>query len=252
MKKPIFYFLLILLFPVISCDNPSSSGDTITKGYVWETSEEGDSVLMHYDDKGKLTAFSTYKNGLKNGIAKKFYDNNNTEFVIPYLNGIKNGKVLWFYENGKLYRETHYLAGQKHGAQKLFYDDGNLMAEIPYSYDKIQPGLKEYTKSGKLKKIYPDLNIEPVNNLAFEDKYILRCRLSNNSKKAKYFRRLKIDSEFTEFWAPLENKKGYADIDFFIRKGGYVMGKELIRVEYKTVLGNTYVIEKEYNVAVDN
>jgi hypothetical protein len=242
----------VLIITIISCDGLSTKSKQETRGVVWQNNEKGDSVLMRYSNEGRLLSFTTYKNGKKNGLAKKFRDDGNLEFVIHYRDGLHHGISQWYYENGMLYRETNYKAGLIDGVQKKYYETGNLMAEIPYKNGTIQAGLKEYNKSGKLKKKYPTLVIEAIDKLAFENKYILRCYLSNKSKNAKFSRRIDADAIDRVLTVPVENINGFADIVFIIPRGGYLMGKEFIRAEFKTSLGNTYIIEKEYNIAVDN
>ncbi len=247
---PVFIFALMLA--VASCNNTTNNKEQPLKGEIWQINEKGDSVLMRYNDNGRLLSFTTYKNGMKNGIAKKFHENGNVEFIISYKDNFHNGKTQWYYESGKLYRETNYEKGFKNGLQKKYYETGKVMAVIPYENGMIRPGLKEYNKSGKLKKKYPELIIKPIDNLAFENKYTLRCYLSNKSKKAKFSRWIKKSYSDKRALVQVENKNGFADFDFFVSRGGYLMSKEKIRVEFKTVLGNIYVIEKEYNLAVDN
>ena len=251
MKEIYSIFIFVLMIAITSCDSPNNKKQPL-KGKIWQTNEKGDSVLMRYNDKGKLLSYTTYKNGMKNGIAKKFHENGNVEFTISYKDNFHNGKTQWFYENGRLYRETYYKMGIKNGLQKKYYETGKIMAEIPFENGMIQPGLKEYNKSGKLKKKYPELIIEPVDNLAFENKYTLRCYLSNKSKKAKFSRWMKGPTSGIGALVQVKNIDGIANFDFFVSRGGYLMSKEKIRVEFKTALGNTYVIEKEYNLAVDN
>jgi len=246
----IYFFVVCSLFS--SCDWISTPKVADQKVTGWAIDDSGDSVYLRYNEKGLLTSYSTFKNGLKNGIAKKFYDNGKVEFEITYKDGLKNGLTKWFYENGGIYRETIYVNGLKDGIQKKYYEDGKLMAEIPYKNGVIKPGLKEYMKSGKLKKNYPKLVIKPINRLAFEGKYILRCYLTDNPKGAKYFRVLRNSNSERDLLIKLSKENGVADIEYYLERGGYIMEKVIVRAEFKTALRNIYVVEKEYNLAIDN
>jgi hypothetical protein len=174
------------------------------------------------------------------------------EFIITYKDGVKNGLTKWFYESGNMYRETTYVDGKADGIQKKYYENGKLLAEIHYKRGLVLPGLKEYTKSGKQKKIYPDLVIEPIDRLAFENKYILRCYLTGKPKGAKYFRVLRNDYSDRASFINLDSNNGVADIEYFLGRGGYIMEKVIVRAEYKTTLSNIYVVEKQFNLAIDN
>lgn len=248
-KQLLYLFFTIFLFS--SCDWFSTPKVDNMKVTGWAMDKAGDSVYMRYNDKGRLTSYSTYKDGLKNGLAKKFFENGKVEFEILYTDGVKDGLTKWYYKSGGIYRETIYVDGQEDGVQKKYYENGKLMAEIPYKHGLILPGLKEYTKAGKLKKIYPELVIKPIDRLAFENKYILRCYLTGKPKGVKYFRVLREANSDRDSFINLHTYNGVADIEYFLRRGGYIMEKVIVRAEFKTTLSNIYVVEKEYNLAID-
>ena len=250
--KTIFILSIIGLI-VSSCDDPNRKKITKSnKKTEWIVTKEGDSVLRKYRNDGSLLSYTTYVNRIKNGPAKKFYENGKTQFEINYKDGKKNGIVKWYYDNGKLYRESVYVNGKIDGIQKKYYESGKLMAENPYEMGRVLPGLKEYTKSGKLKKIYPKLKIKAIDRLAFENKYIIRLSLSPKAKKPKFFQVMRLPDEKYTYLKDLTLKNGTGELVYTVYKGGYVMEKVTFRVETKTSLGNMYVIEKKYNVAIDN
>lgn len=248
MNKSIY--LLAILLTLFSCTHTTTRKEPKKKGDSWVVNEQGDSIFYRYSEKGILLSFTPFKDGQKHGMAKKFYSDGKTQYEISYKNGIKDGITKWYYENGKLFKETNYVKGMKEGIVKKFYRDGKLKAEEPYVHSMVMPGLKEYTKSGKLKKIYPAIEITPIDNLSFGNVYILRCSLSNDAKSVKFYRMMKFESQSLKEEIPTVN--GVADFEFIVPRGHYYMNKEIIRAEYKTVLSNIYVIEREYNLALDN
>lgn len=251
----LFNYLLCLFITISlfhSCDWTSTPKVNDQKVTGWAIDKTGDSVYLRYNDKGRLTSYSTFKYGVKNGIAKKYFENGKVEFIINYKDGVKNGLTKWFYKSGNIYRETIYAYGLEDGIQKKFYEDGKLIAEVPYKHGILLPGLKEYTKAGKLKKIYPELITKPIDKLAFENKYILRCYLTGKPKGAKYFRVIRFEGSNRDSFINLDKKNGVANIEFFLSRGGYVMEKVVVRAEFKTTLSNIYVVEKEYNLAIDH
>ncbi len=185
-SKPITFIAMLLI--IMACDFEGVPKKQKPTGEVWSVNESGDSILSRYSEKSMLLSYTTYRNGYKHGEAAKFYKNGKLEFKIKYANGYKNGVTQWYYETGKLYRITNYKDGKKNGIQKRHYENGKVQAEIPYVYGEVQPGVKEYTKSGKLKSNNNNILIEPIDNLAFENQYILKCTLSNGSKKVKFYR----------------------------------------------------------------
>ena len=250
-SKRLGLFLLMGIIVLYSCDFNAPRKVTDQKVTGWAVDEQGDSVYMRYDDNGRLESYTTYLKGNKNGIAKKFYTNGTVQFEISYKNGRKEGITKYFYESGQLYRITNFVNGQEEGIQKKYYENGDLMAEIPYEKGRVLPGLKEYTKSGKLKTVYPELIIEPINKLAFENKYILRCYLEGKPKGTDYFRVFENNETNSSYLVKLDEVNRSADIPFYLQPGGYVMEKVKVRAEYKTPLRNIYVTEKVYNLALD-
>lgn len=248
MNKPIY--LLVFLVLILSCTTNTSRKEPKKKGESWAVNDQGDSTLYRYSDKSILMSYSPFKEGKKHGIAKKFYADGKTEFEISYANGLKEGITKWYYESGQLYKETNYKRGLREGIVIKYYRNGKLKAEEPYKNGMVMPGLKEYTKEGKLKKIYPTITITPIDNLSFGNLYILRCSLSNKAKSVKFYRMLKFDNQNLK--EEIATANGVADFEYNVPRGGYYMNKEIIRAEFKTVLSNTYVIEREYNLALDN
>jgi len=253
MKQKYIFLIIIFIVFIYSCDYYGSRKKPVNKqGEEWIINEDGDSVLNRYKKDGSLLSFTTYKNRLKNGLAVKYYKNGKVQFKIMYKDGYKDGEVIWYYDNGNIYRISNYVRGKIEGVQKKYYESGNLMAEIPYQNGEVQIGLKEYTKDGKLKKIYPTIKYELIDKLAFENKYILRLYLSNKSKAVKYYKYYKFPEQNTSWKEKIKSKDGVGNLVYNIYKGDYIMKKEIIRAEYKTSLGNIYVIEKTINVAADN
>ena len=244
-------FILVMLL-LSSCDFNATKHVKDQKVTGWAVDDNGDSVYMRYNDKGRLSSYTTYKNGLKNGIAKKYYKNGKVQFEIMYKDGLKEGVTKWYYDNGALYRETFYDDGEEEGIRKKYYESGKPMAEIPYRKGVFQPGLKEYTKSGKLKEIYPDLIIQPVDRIAFENTYYLQVYFEGKPKGTTYYRVIKNNGSNWESLEELPEKQGVGLKTYRVDKGGFIMQKEIFRGEFKTTLRNTYVVCKEFNLAIDN
>jgi len=248
-----FALLLILLWIGITGCNPfigKPEQDNSGKSSI-RFDDNGDTVLINYNEKGILLSEVTVKNGRMNGVAFNYYENGKIQNEINYKDGIKEGRVTWNYENGKLYRETQYVNGEIEGIQKKYYEDGKLMAEIPYAKGELQPGTKEYTSDGKLKKIIPDVIFEAIDKTAFDDKYILRITLSKKQKKTKFTRLV----EFTKgnpIPVRLDVKDNFAEIVWNIPKGSFIMEKVRLEVEFNTSMGNPVKIETAYNVAAEN
>ncbi|WP_445735772.1 toxin-antitoxin system YwqK family antitoxin [Mariniflexile sp.] len=119
--------------------------------YVEDKTYSGFVYELHPETADTLLIESYYK-GLKEGVAKKWYDDNKLMELRHYASGQKNGKQIAFWENGNkrfeytakndayegelkewnidglLFHLAHYSNGQEEGSQKLWYDNGKIRA----------------------------------------------------------------------------------------------------------------------------
>jgi hypothetical protein len=51
---------------------------------------------------------------------------------------------------------------------------------------------------------------------------------------------------------PLEMKDNYAEMEWIVKEGEYVMEKLKIVAEFTTNLGNPVTLESSYNLAIEN
>ena len=252
MRLPYFFFLSFIALAMSGCSlfTQDQAAENPGKPSI-KYNENGDTVLINYNDKGLLLSEVTVKNNKMNGLAYNYYENGKIQNEISYVDGIKNGRATWNYENGKLYRETSYKDGEIDGIQKKYYEDGKLMAEVPYKNGVLQPGTREYSTSGTLKKNLPEIKIEAIDKIAFESQYILRVSLSKKQSNVKLYR-ITESMRGNSVRVPLILKDGYAEIKWILPKGTFIMEKVIIVAEYTTNLSNPVIIEKSYNVAVEN
>lgn len=245
------YLILLALYFVTGCVQPDKKHHIETESDKrFRINEQGDTVLMNYRKNGKLLSEVTIKNGMQNGLCLNYYENGNIQNEIWYKDGYKKGRVTWNYESGKLYRESTYVYDEIEGIQKKYYEDGKLMAEIPYKKGVLLVGTREFNKEGKLKKNYPEIIFEPIDKMAFENKYYLRISLSKKEPDAKFYEVALVDG--IKYNIPIPIKNGVAELNWFVPENGYVMKKVTIAVEFNTVLSNPVRLEKTYNLAADH
>ena len=154
------YYILILL--VISCNDKksaqlflskSSNDISIVNDIVSYKNEKFNGVLFELNSNNRDTILSQeIKNGLLDGISKKWYPNNQLMEYRQYKMGIKNGHQVAYWENGKkrfefiakndayegelrewtitgnLSHLAHYVNGQEEGSQKMWYENGKIRA----------------------------------------------------------------------------------------------------------------------------
>ena len=110
------------------------------------------------DSEFRLSYVTSYVNGKKHGIEKKYYESGQLLWEIPFVNGKRHGIWKGYYESGQLLWETPYINGEAHGIGKGYYESGQLRAEIPFVNGKRHGIEKGYYKSGQLRWEIPYVN----------------------------------------------------------------------------------------------
>lgn len=246
--------LLLMLFLLISCQNNSENNMIRTK-HGWKefvVNSKGDSVMIIYNSNKQKRSEISFKNKLYDGVGYNYYLNGKVKNEIHYKKGKKNGIAKWYYKNGKLYQLTTYKNGKKNGIRKKYYKDGKLEAEMFYKDNIPQPGLKEYKEDGSPVTKYPQIHVEEINKLAFDNKYYLDVYLKPKGKKTSFYRIKNIDGEDFEIALPKGPKKGVRRIPYFLRPGEFLMEKIRIKAITTTKRGNPLVLYKTYRLSVEN
>lgn len=238
----------IFLFFQTSCDTESHSGKKNPKPRM------KDGVAKSFYKGGKLHSEIVYKDGKKTGKAIEYYKNGGKSLEIDYKNGIKHGNVKRFFENGQLSELILYVDGKKNGVQKKWRENGKLVTEAPYMNDLPCQGLKEYLLDGSIKMNYPSIIITPINKLDTQGLYILRLTLSNKSRNVSYAKGILNSECISDALDPIffDENTGVGEIRYYLSPGEFKMEEINIIAKVKTLLGNVKIIQKSYNVAIDN
>jgi len=248
--------LYSLLFVCFGCDQLAIKEASSTTSSTTETSKSKakEGLMVNHRPDGEVLSEINYKDQKKDGLAKSYYKDGSIHQEINYKGGLKDGDAITYYENGKIFRSTPYKAGKIDGVQKKYRENGELMAEVPYKNDQPGKGLKEYLVGGKLKTKYPEIVIKPIDNIIKENSYHLRISLSQNLKKAEFF-----VGDLKGGYLPLnlpqvaqKSTKGEYQLDFFVPPGAFLMQKVNIICKATTLQGNPYILEKSFNIAVEN
>lgn len=133
-------------------------------------------TVKTYDKEGRLISQEEYKDGLRDGRAKRFNFIHNipTEEQLSYKDGFLSGTRKIFSPDGKLlvseeYRagkrdgevkhfnlegfmeiKAEYKNGKKHGKRIFYYGNGNIMHEETFSGGMLQGERKTYARNGRL------------------------------------------------------------------------------------------------------
>ncbi len=230
---------------------PIKKEDEKTNG---KTKTEKDGVRKTHYPSGQLRSEVPIRNGKKNGLAKDFYSDGTPHFEINYVDNLKQGITRMYYQNGKLYEETPYEKDKVHGVKKRYRQDGKLFAEAPYQSDEPCMGLKEYLTDGSSKTKYPNIVVTPIDNILRDDRYILRLSMSDKTKNVTFYTGDLndgcINSSLEQVYETPD--KGVSEISIYLPQGTFLMEEINIVAKVKTALGNYYITQRKYNVAIEN
>lgn len=243
--KNLFYFLIPLLL-CLSCDQIKSYTEKVTVA-------ENPNVVKKYHQNGKLRAYYEVNDIKKRHGDAKFYNEKGIltkSFV--YENGEKIN-AMQYYENGNPLMEVNYINDAKDGYTRRFYENGKIESEILYRDNQPGKGLKEYSKSGKLRAWYPNFIIEPIDQLQTNGKYTINVYFDKQPARGNYYMGQLTDGIFMNTSLRKLGKSNYKG-QFVMKpaRGTILMEKLYFVGEYKTPTGNKYIVEKTFNLAIDN
>lgn len=108
--------------------------------YYQETPFNG--TLFELAPSGDTLELMTIKDGIRNGVAKKWWENGHLKMVANFENGLYEGSVEEWYENGAPFSVFHYKKGKEDGKQTAWQTNG----KIKFNYQVI--GNRKYGLTG--------------------------------------------------------------------------------------------------------
>ena len=125
---------------------------------------EKDSIWKYYSYFDKtLRMEENYKNGVKDGVSKKYFPNGNIAEELNWTNNKKNGDWIQRYENGNIKLKSFYQNDNRNGDFQVFYEDNKPEIKGQFSDNLMQGNWVYYDENGneKTKIIY--INNVPQN-----------------------------------------------------------------------------------------
>ena len=244
--------VLVTLALTLLCCNPPEGKLKEKKA----TMDDGSTVVSTKYPNGKKKAEATYKDGKRNGPSRSFDTDGNLSLELMYVDDKKDGQSSKFYQGGKqVYQTTEYKDNMLHGKRIKYRQNGNLMSEARFEKDFPCLGLKEYLLDNSLKKKYPKIVITPIDRLDTEGIYLLEIAMSEKVRSVKYYSG-KLSSEgclHGDLYSILrDDTRHTGQLKYFMSPGGFLMEELTIIAEVETIMGNSYVTERTYNLAIDN
>lgn len=138
----------------------------------------------------------TFKNGVREGLTKTFYQSGKLQRTFWYVNGLRQDSSCWFYEEGQLFRTTPFVNDTMSGLQKQYYRTGELKALIGYKKGFRTDFFQEFTRDGKLVKGYPEVIVNTEDNYAKNGNYKITLSLSDKKTSVNFRRGDLTDGAF--------------------------------------------------------
>src|SRR5688572_3929050 len=242
-----FKVVLIVIF-LVSCTSEKKKSNKKSTGES--------SVVVSKHSNGNIRSEVSVKDGKQHGLAKSYDRNGKLILELPYVNGQRDGMSKKYFEGGKrLYQTTEYKNDKLNGKQVKYRQDGNVMSEARYENNFPCMGLKEYLLDNTLKKKYPTIVITPIDQLEDRGTYTLVVSMSDKVRSVKFYSgKLSPEGCLTDkLYSMLmdqSEKKGM--LTYQLAPGSFAMEELNIIAEIETILGNTYVTQRTYNIAIDN
>jgi MORN repeat variant len=150
--------------------------------------DTGYTGIKQYTSGKTLIKEVTFKNGVREGLMKAFYQTGEVRQTFIYRNGLREDSSIWFYQEGQPFRSTPYKNDTIDGIQRQYYRTGRLKAKLGYSKGLRTTFFEEYTPEGKLVGGYPALLVNVQDDYKNKGIYKISLELSDKSPGVRYWR----------------------------------------------------------------
>jgi hypothetical protein len=240
---------LLLIFTIsllTGCNGKKTAGkeqviaaDTVT------VPDTGFTGIKQYMGGKYLIKEVTFKNGVRQGLMKAFYQTGQVRQTFWYENGVRVDSSIWYYLEGQKFRTTPYYNDTIDGVQRQYYRTGGIKAKIGYSKGLRTTFFEEYTKEGKIVRGYPDVVVKTTDEYKTRSAYKISLELTDKNYGVRFYRGDFINGLFdTAHVKPIKVVKGTGTIQ--LKKSssagpGYVG----VIAEILTDFGNNYLVYKK-------
>ena len=250
MKKNFHFFFVILISScLIGCTGKGSAKKEQAVASDSSTvPDTGYTGIKQYMSGKNLIKLVTFKNGVREGLMRTFYQTGELRQTFIYRNGLRQDSSIWFYQQGQPFRSTPYKNDTIDGIQRQYYRTGKLKAKIGYSKGLRTTFFQEFTPEGKLIHGYPDLEIKVADEYKSKSRYKLSLELTNKSINVRYYRGNISNGIFdTAHCKPIKSIKGIGTLE--LKKSGSTKPSMVgVIAEVLTDFGNNYLIYKKVDL----
>jgi hypothetical protein len=234
------------IFLVSGCigkgDTKKSSVPAIDTVAIPDTGFTG---ISKYMSGTRLAREVTFKNGVKEGLMKTFYQTGKVRQTFWFEKGLRQDSSRWYFEEGQLFRSTPYKNDTIDGIQKQYYRTGRLKAKIGYSKGLRTPYIEEFTPEGKKVGGYPQLVINTRDEYKSRGVYKITLELSDKSDRVRFYEGDLSGGVFdTAHCKKINSLKGVGSLELK-KTGSPKSGYVGVIAEILTNFGNNYLVYKK-------
>jgi hypothetical protein len=239
-------FLVLIITFFSGCGGKGSSKNETQAGIdTTAVADTGYTGIKRYMSGKNLIKEVTFKNGVREGLMKSFYQTGEVRQTFWYRNGLREDSALWYYQEGQVFRSTPYKRDTVDGIQKQYFRTGRLKAKIGYSKGLRTPFLQEFTMEGKPVGGYPELIITTSDEYRTKGVFHVLLKLSDKSTQVEFFRGDLANGVFdTAHYKIIKTIKGIGSLDLK-KTGSPGAGYVGVVAEILTNYGNNYLVYKK-------
>jgi hypothetical protein len=130
----------------------------------------------------------TFKNGVKQGLMKAFYETGEVRHTYWFENGFREDSSIWFFQEGQKFRVTPYKKDTIDGIQRQYYRSGQLKAKIGFSKGLRTTLFQEFKTDGRLIGGYPHMLASATDLYKTQGTYKVELQLSDKSPNVRFWR----------------------------------------------------------------
>lgn len=249
--KTIKFFLIInlILFAGSGCLNKGPRKvETQNQTDSSAVADTGYTGIRQYYSRNFLVKEVTFKNGIRQGLMKTFYQSGKLYQTFWYENGMREDTARWYFEDGKVFRETLYKKDTMDGVQTQYYKNGMVRARLSFVKGSRTPLLEEYSMEGNKISDYPEMVINIKDDYSRNGTYNISLELNKKDIKVTFYRGEFIDGLFMPKKYTKLNTNEYKG-SLTLRKSG-AAGNSYVGIiaEISTTLGNKYLTYRKIDI----
>lgn len=214
--------------------------------------DTGYTGIKQYMSGKTLVKEVTFKNGVREGLMKSFYQTGEIRQTFWYEKGFREDSSIWYYQEGQKFRATPYKRDTIDGIQKQYYRTGRLRAKLGYSKGLRTTILQEFTLEGKIVGGYPSLIVNALDNYKSNGTYKISLGLSDKSTGVRYWRGDLSNGLFdTAHCKRINSIKGIGSL-VMKKSGSHKLSYVGVIAEILTNFGNNYLEYKKIELPYDD